>query len=35
MGINHSYEFRIAQTQRRWKDYSKIFPAISNTLNLS
>ncbi|WMV18738.1 hypothetical protein MTR67_012123 [Solanum verrucosum] len=29
MGISHSYELRIMKTQRRWKDYSKIFPAIS------
>ncbi|WMV29508.1 hypothetical protein MTR67_022893 [Solanum verrucosum] len=29
MGISHSYELNIVQTQRRWKDYSKIFPMIS------
>ncbi|WMV47910.1 hypothetical protein MTR67_041295, partial [Solanum verrucosum] len=28
-GITHSYELGIAQTQRRWKGYSKIFPTIS------
>ncbi|WMV59523.1 hypothetical protein MTR67_052908 [Solanum verrucosum] len=36
MGISHSYELGIAQTQRLWKDYSKIFPTISvNILNSS
>ncbi|WMV29346.1 hypothetical protein MTR67_022731 [Solanum verrucosum] len=36
MGITHSYELRIMQTQRCWKDYSKIFPKISrNTPNSS
>ncbi|WMV45114.1 hypothetical protein MTR67_038499 [Solanum verrucosum] len=34
MGISHSYELGIAQTQRRWKDYSKIFPMVTgNTPN--
>ncbi|WMV49436.1 hypothetical protein MTR67_042821 [Solanum verrucosum] len=27
--MTHSYELRIAQTRRRWKDNSKIFPTIS------
>ncbi|WMV08831.1 hypothetical protein MTR67_002216 [Solanum verrucosum] len=36
MGISYSYELEIAQTWRRWKDYSKIFPMISgNTPNSS
>ncbi|WMV26050.1 hypothetical protein MTR67_019435 [Solanum verrucosum] len=36
MGITHSYELRITKMQRRWKDYSKIFPTISgNTPNSS
>ncbi|WMV33289.1 hypothetical protein MTR67_026674 [Solanum verrucosum] len=36
MDISHSYEFGIAQTQWRWKDYSNIFPTISgNTPNSS
>ncbi|WMV34590.1 hypothetical protein MTR67_027975 [Solanum verrucosum] len=36
MVISHSYELRIAQTRRRWKDYFKIFPTISkNTPNSS
>ncbi|WMV09231.1 hypothetical protein MTR67_002616 [Solanum verrucosum] len=36
MGISHSYKLGIAQTQRRWKDYSKIFSTIScNTPKLS
>ncbi|KAG5580994.1 hypothetical protein H5410_051621 [Solanum commersonii] len=26
MGISHSYKLRIAQTQWRWKENSKIFP---------
>ncbi|WMV55452.1 hypothetical protein MTR67_048837 [Solanum verrucosum] len=29
MSISHSYELEIAQTRRRWKYYSKIFPTIS------
>ncbi|WMV41646.1 hypothetical protein MTR67_035031 [Solanum verrucosum] len=34
MAISHSYKIGIAQTWRRWKDYSKIFPTISgNTPN--
>ncbi|WMV59683.1 hypothetical protein MTR67_053068 [Solanum verrucosum] len=28
MGISHSYELGIAQTQRRWKDNSKIFSTV-------
>ncbi|WMV24322.1 hypothetical protein MTR67_017707 [Solanum verrucosum] len=36
MGITHSYKLGIVQTQRRWKDYSKIFPTFSeNTPNSS
>ncbi|WMV54564.1 hypothetical protein MTR67_047949 [Solanum verrucosum] len=36
MGISPSYELEITQTQRRWKDCSKIFPTISrNTPNSS
>ncbi|WMV26526.1 hypothetical protein MTR67_019911, partial [Solanum verrucosum] len=30
-GITYSYEFEIAQTQRRWKDHSKSFPTISES----
>ncbi|WMV29197.1 hypothetical protein MTR67_022582, partial [Solanum verrucosum] len=30
-GITHSYELGITQTQRRWKDHSKIFPTISES----
>ncbi|WMV30421.1 hypothetical protein MTR67_023806, partial [Solanum verrucosum] len=28
-GKTHSYELGIVQTQRHWKDHSKIFPTIS------
>ncbi|WMV38384.1 hypothetical protein MTR67_031769 [Solanum verrucosum] len=31
MGISHSYELRITQTRRHWKDNSKIFPTISGS----
>ncbi|WMV54146.1 hypothetical protein MTR67_047531 [Solanum verrucosum] len=31
MGISHSYKLEIAQTQRRWKDNSKIFPTVSGS----
>ncbi|WMV09657.1 hypothetical protein MTR67_003042 [Solanum verrucosum] len=35
-GITHSYELRIVQTQRRWKNHSKSFPTISgSTCNTS
>ncbi|WMV32034.1 hypothetical protein MTR67_025419, partial [Solanum verrucosum] len=34
-GITHSYEFGIAQTQRRWKDHSKSFPTISESTSNS
>ncbi|WMV10185.1 hypothetical protein MTR67_003570 [Solanum verrucosum] len=30
-GITYSYELGIAQTWRRWKDHSKIFPTISGS----
>ncbi|WMV45069.1 hypothetical protein MTR67_038454, partial [Solanum verrucosum] len=30
-GLTHSYELRIAQTWRRWKDHSKRFPTISGS----
>ncbi|WMV08271.1 hypothetical protein MTR67_001656, partial [Solanum verrucosum] len=30
-GITHSSEHGIAQTWRRWKDYSKSFPTIYET----
>ncbi|WMV19056.1 hypothetical protein MTR67_012441, partial [Solanum verrucosum] len=26
--ITHSYELEFAQTRRRWKDHSNIFPTI-------
>ncbi|WMV45313.1 hypothetical protein MTR67_038698 [Solanum verrucosum] len=29
MGISPSYELKIAQTWRRWKDNSNIFPTVS------
>ncbi|WMV24871.1 hypothetical protein MTR67_018256, partial [Solanum verrucosum] len=28
-GITHSYEIRIEQTRRRWKNHSKRFPNIT------
>ncbi|WMV19548.1 hypothetical protein MTR67_012933, partial [Solanum verrucosum] len=34
-GISHSYELGIAQTWRRWKYYSTIFPMISGTTSKS
>ena len=34
MKLSHSYELEIAQTQRNWKDISKIFDMVSgNTPN--
>ncbi|WMV10073.1 hypothetical protein MTR67_003458, partial [Solanum verrucosum] len=33
--ITHSYELGIAQTQRRWKDHSKIFSTISENTSKS
>ncbi|WMV42484.1 hypothetical protein MTR67_035869 [Solanum verrucosum] len=35
-GITYSYELGIAQTRRHWKDHSKSFPTISESIpNLS